>query len=96
MKSLYSIVLSNTLWPTGSSQAAVMGYQREKLPRGPDKSNGVFLNCHWDCPKQISGKQSPLPVGVFKGKPLNCEISRRASPNICCKELFREVEMERE
>lgn len=43
--------------------------EEEKLPRGMKKSNGVFINRQWDCPKQLS-RNSPdlLLVCVFKGK----------------------------
>lgn len=45
--------------------------------RDLNKSNGVFINVQWDCPKQIIGKQPVQLVPVLKGKAHSCEVYRK-------------------
>lgn len=46
----------------------LLGTQKEKFPRGLNKSDGICINCWQNCPKQISQKQPNLQLDFLREK----------------------------
>lgn len=74
-------------WARDFGDIFVEHRERKTPERDLGKSNGVFINVQWDCPKRTSGKQPLQLVPVFKGKARNCEVCRKAAADICSKQV---------